>query len=66
MTPLRAFLRTFREALARASFGVGPVQVCLDAQRERAEPRIKAGHIAVPRLTSVRGVLRSENERGAK
>lgn len=57
MTPLRAFFRHFREAIARASINVGPVQICLDVQRDRSESRLREGHIAVSRLTRERDVL---------
>lgn len=49
MTSLRAFLRHFREAMQRASVSVGGVSFSFDVQRERPEPRIKAGHIVVRR-----------------
>lgn len=49
MTPLRAFLRHFREAMQRAEIGVGGVSLNFDVQRERPEPRIVAGHIVVRR-----------------
>jgi hypothetical protein len=49
VTPLRAFLRHFREAMQRASVSVGGVSFSFDVHRERPEPRIVAGHIVVRR-----------------
>jgi hypothetical protein len=48
--PVRAALRRFREAMARAEIGVWPVTVRLDQPaQERQEPRIKAGYLVVER-----------------
>ena len=54
VTPLRAFLRHFREAMQRAEISVWPITVRLDVQRERPEPRIKAGYIVVRRDLAIR------------
>ena len=53
-TPLRAFLRHFREAMQRTSINVGGVSLSFDVQRERPEPRIKAGYIVVRRDLAIR------------
>jgi hypothetical protein len=47
--PARAFLRSFREAMSRASVSVGGVSISFDAQRERAESPLRSGHISTRR-----------------
>jgi hypothetical protein len=49
VTPLRTFLRHFREALSRASVSVGGVSICFDAPRDRPESRLREGWIEVRR-----------------
>ncbi|WP_437958581.1 hypothetical protein WME76_02225 [Sorangium sp. So ce119] len=49
-SPLRAFLRRFREAMGKADISLWPITVRLDQpDPARPEPRIVRGHVSVPR-----------------